>query len=714
MLSLFLFFIIILLLGFGHFLFKYKLETGGSESSFNFSDLKFTEIFKEAGLALSKVYQHFMRKRQMSESERLAEEIQMSLDELEVKEISKNEVSDKIVDTMGLDLRDLRNLSLAEKQFRSKIVSHIKNNRLMYRENGRLKMIIPLEAMTFLHKNLSPLVNNKGEITLSIKEDKCRIMLDDIDDIEFKEYIIENGMGEEIYNNRAERDTALNTAKLFYQRDKKKKEGELSSNESVQTSVQENINSENANNEVVNKEVDIPRESGISEPLNEKRANTEKYEKVLKENAIQDVEKNETNEKLNTKESDELKVSNTENSESKSVKDHSDIDSILFSNKPKTEKTSVIDEQYPHSAVKAMSEALDDDYTTTKAAPKEKASVKAAREQFSAFTNMNEADIENIILGDLEIENSKNEPHQIEEDDIDINSALGAQNDNVNTSEIDEENIQEMYAQMGENEATWGENPDEQTFSFNEFALENGFNNNEIESSVENKEIAEEEDMGEISKVSSNNSNVPRTIELVHNKAFGEVSPDLLQKLNLTKSFSGQFKKAFELKKALAVNIIKTKPILLNDNKQFMFISEYQLAAALCKLFAPDEDKYYKIALDILKKDNRDPNKVKFRNECLDILLSLSKDGFEMFAPNKGLVDKMFFISADNKAYYSFGWKVKPEIFQIAFEGDEISDNVLSYARWLSEPLNDNIRLSNSGSNEAKPLFVTIDNSIFV
>ena len=210
MLSVILFFIFMFLTGCGYFLFKKKRER---------------DIFgslKEKMDSLVAFGRKLFEKR-----DRQAEAIQEReayLKMIEEEELLKNSVSGQAIKNMGLDLRELRKLSAIEQQFRSKVIKHIVNNRLIYKEDGRLKMIIPLEAMTFLHKNLSPLVNNKGEITLSIKEEKCKIDLNEIDSIEFREFLMLNGFSEEIYNNKREREVAINTARVFYYKEKKENE----------------------------------------------------------------------------------------------------------------------------------------------------------------------------------------------------------------------------------------------------------------------------------------------------------------------------------------------------------------------------------------------------------------------------------------------------------------------------------------------------------
>lgn len=63
-------------------------------------------------------------------------------------------------------------LNKEEVMVREKIFKKIKTEPAFYHEGGQKKMILPLEALIFLNKGLNPLVNEQGEIILSIKEDQ--------------------------------------------------------------------------------------------------------------------------------------------------------------------------------------------------------------------------------------------------------------------------------------------------------------------------------------------------------------------------------------------------------------------------------------------------------------------------------------------------------------------------------------------------------------
>ena len=707
MLIIILFIIFVFLLGSAWLFFKCKIETEDLSSAFDLFSSRFLEMlnsiifFKKIGIFFSKVFQFiFKRKKKNSEIN-----IQEMLDAKEAEEILKNDVSEHTIKAMGIDFRELRELAEAERKFRSKVVKHIVNNRLIYKEGGRLKMVVPLEAMTFLHKNLSPLVNNRGEITLSIKEEKCKIALDEIDDLDFKEYIMMNGLNEQIYSNREARDTAINTAKIFY-------------NKAV------------SSGNIVN--------NSNSTALDTSSKIDEEKKEIIEDNIVETTD-NKNMDIDNKKEMGEKELENEKN--------ETDFLDDILSTKPKTPNTDI----QISDAKTVLTEILkeDDDYNVKKPIPKEKASVTAMKKHLNLLKEFNDQDIEKLMDENADkIDNAlktsgivlKNKntqeaaEQQVTEHSIeigiseaDMDATLGAVKESKEESvleKISDDEVQQAFSQMAEeNSVGWDDETEENVFSIEDFKSENPstIQNQQISDTAETITVEEEEDdIGEISKISNfkktdNNLQIDRTIELVHNKPFGNVGAEV-ENIDFKKSFSMYFKKSAELRKALAINIVKTRPIILNDNKQFMFISEFQIGAALCKLFAPDDEKYYQLLEPMLKNPQNRMHKEKFLAECKDTLNSLSKDGNGVFtSKNFEIVN---FVDKQGKFYFSNGWRVKPEIFQIAFEGIEKADNVLSYARWISEPLNDNISIAKNYSmvdkETTRPLIPKLDSSIFV
>lgn len=645
MLSVILFFIFMFLTGCGYFLFKKKRE----------KDI-FGSLKEKMDSLVAFGRKLFEKRDKQAEA---IQEREAYLKMIEEEELLKNSVSGQAIKSMGLDLRELRKLSAVEQQFRSKVIKHIVNNRLIYKEDGRLKMIIPLEAMTFLHKNLSPLVNNKGEITLSIKEEKCKIDLNEIDSIEFREFLMLNGFSEEIYNNKREREVAINTARVFYYKENKKE----------------------------------IQETKIKEETTTKNNSTDFLDEMIK------LKPKSINENVDIDSKTALNI----------ISSKSDNDYIVKKPEKGKEKKSVADMK------KHMSMKIDDadiDALVEKEANniKEIFGVKPTKEE---------------IKPEEQLDSGINVEHGADENEVDtllgavkdIPQNLQKSNEEEKTFTISEDEMQQAYEQMAEASSnnSWGEDEEENTFS------EKDFKDSILPPTDQEKgnEDNDDEEIGEISKTKVKKQSNNRLIELVHNKPFGEPG-SLITKVDFKKAFSIYFEKSKELRKALAINIVKTKPIILNDNKEIMFIGQYQLAVALCKLFAPDEDKYYKQVEQLLKAKKDAQNtllKDKFNIECKNVILSLSNgNNSDVFTERN--IENLYFIDKHGKSYYSLGWRVNPRILSIAFEGLEMAENVLSFSKWLSEPLNDNISMATNLSlmdkENQKPLLTAIDESLFV
>lgn len=682
MLSVILFFIFMFLTGCGYFLFKKKRE----------KDI-FVSLKEKIDSLVAFGRKLFEKRDKQAEA---IQEREAYLKMIEEEELSKNSVSGQAIKSMGLDLRELRKLSAVEQQFRSKVIKHIVNNRLIYKEDGRLKMIIPLEAMTFLHKNLSPLVNNKGEITLSIKEEKCKIDLNEIDSIEFREFLMLNGFSEEIYNNKREREVAINTARVFYYKEKKENEEKENSNIKEEQKEQEQLLITKKDSAEV-KSVTPPQQDEIIENKKEIQEATTKNNSTDFLDEMIKLKPKSVNENVDIDSKTALNI----------ISSKSDDDYIVKKPEKGKEKKSVADMK-KHMSMKINDADID--------ALVEK-EAKNIKEIFGVKPTKEETTLEEQLDSGINVE------HGADENEVDallgavkdIPQNLQKSNEEEKSFTISEDEMQQAYEQMAEASSSnsWGDEDEENTFS------EKDFKDNVLPLTDQEKDNDDEE-IGEISKTKVKKQNNNRLIELVHNKPFGEPG-SLITKVDFKKAFSIYFEKSKELRKALAINIVKTKPIIFNDNKEIMFIGQYQLAVALCKLFAPDEDKYYK-QLEQLLKAKKDPQntllKNKFNIECKNVLLSLSNDGNNSGVFTEKNIENLYFIDKHGKSYYSLGWRVNPRILSIAFEGLEMAENVLSFSKWLSEPLNDNISMATNLSlmdeENQKPLLTAIDESLFV
>jgi len=109
----------------------------------------------------------------------------------------QEEIENGNKEVLPIDLTLSKDLSEEEIKIRKKVLEKIKHEPAFYKEGGRKKMIVPLESIIFLNKGLNPLVNENGEIIISIKENK---ILE-----ELKEYIITlQNSGEILYQSDEE------------------------------------------------------------------------------------------------------------------------------------------------------------------------------------------------------------------------------------------------------------------------------------------------------------------------------------------------------------------------------------------------------------------------------------------------------------------------------------------------------------------------------
>lgn len=129
------------------------------------------------------------KKNEISENivEITKEDIENNLKELEKIELNKSKqldinLEENLVNPEGfpIDLSLSKDLSEEEKLVRDRVLKKIKTEPSFFYEGGRKKMVLPLEAILFLNRGYNPLVNENGEIIISIKEHKIMEELKEI------------------------------------------------------------------------------------------------------------------------------------------------------------------------------------------------------------------------------------------------------------------------------------------------------------------------------------------------------------------------------------------------------------------------------------------------------------------------------------------------------------------------------------------------------
>jgi hypothetical protein len=96
------------------------------------------------------------------------EDINVKLPTVDKKEI----VTEKdLSDLFGIDMEKSMNNG-DEYIIKSRVITKLQTEPAYYVEDGHKKLIVPLEALLFLNRDLNPLVNENGEIIISVKEEK--------------------------------------------------------------------------------------------------------------------------------------------------------------------------------------------------------------------------------------------------------------------------------------------------------------------------------------------------------------------------------------------------------------------------------------------------------------------------------------------------------------------------------------------------------------
>jgi len=119
-------------------------------------------------------------------------------DSIEEKEDRYGKIIPEDIDNLDLDsvfpfkVLDSKDMSRAEQELRFNLIKKVKERPSYFIENGEKKLIVPLEAIVFLNKDLNPLVNEYGQIVIRIEEKnqanltKYKIVLEDTGEVLFE------------------------------------------------------------------------------------------------------------------------------------------------------------------------------------------------------------------------------------------------------------------------------------------------------------------------------------------------------------------------------------------------------------------------------------------------------------------------------------------------------------------------------------------------
>lgn len=97
-----------------------------------------------------------------------------------MSELEQINLGKEVLAAEGLSLEDssqfptMEEISVAEQLIRKKIYQMIIRKNHFIKENGRLKLIVPMEALLLLNKNQSPVVTRDGQVLISIAPSETR------------------------------------------------------------------------------------------------------------------------------------------------------------------------------------------------------------------------------------------------------------------------------------------------------------------------------------------------------------------------------------------------------------------------------------------------------------------------------------------------------------------------------------------------------------
>lgn len=101
-----------------------------------------------------------------------------------------DELARALREQFHLNVKDGAFLTSKEREERKNMIDELNRAQYLFRENGRLKIMLPMEALVFLQKSAAPLVNEKGQIVISSKEEQVQGITDD----EVSAYIQQNNL----------------------------------------------------------------------------------------------------------------------------------------------------------------------------------------------------------------------------------------------------------------------------------------------------------------------------------------------------------------------------------------------------------------------------------------------------------------------------------------------------------------------------------------
>lgn len=176
MFEIFMLFIVLWVVFISHFFYMFIK----SDMDFTLTKESYKNLFSKKSKSLVTTSDSNVTENLNLKKEIVKEDIEANLHELEKVKIAESNIDLSELESgdckrpegFPIDLTLNDSLTAEEKTIREKVYKKIKTEPSFYKENGQKKMIVPLEAILFLNKDLNPLVNESGEIIISVKENE--------------------------------------------------------------------------------------------------------------------------------------------------------------------------------------------------------------------------------------------------------------------------------------------------------------------------------------------------------------------------------------------------------------------------------------------------------------------------------------------------------------------------------------------------------------
>ncbi|MFL1707509.1 hypothetical protein ACHJH3_11030 [Campylobacter sp. MOP7] len=670
------------------------------------------------------------------------------------------EVADELAKTINnhfqLNIKEGSMMTPEELKQRDYLLNEYNKTQFLFKENGRIKVMLPMEALVFLQKAANPLVNDRGEIVLSSKEDRVLEVTDDEakaiivrenlmdlvnvlgeqDAIElvkiYKVYPHLNikAMAKQIYENKVDKNK-LNqiqdsthqgpyiqnpdTGEDAYMDDLYDNSnsfesvvGEMDGSQFIDPS-RATSQYEDDDDDMLSRHMDdlmqaLDKTSAHGDGKEILSGADTKSKKGTKIANILDEIKSDT--QAAQKQSQETKSAQEEN---KNKADKPQKTEQQFNNKKQKEQTQKQQqkqiagteqkkESIPTPAIENKKPAKQKEQKQQEAANQEPEEQKLIIEQISAPKGLFEKD-------DYQSATKQQKDESLKENADEINAMIAAE----------QEILKELAEQSSEGDSWDLEEEDFTPPLYEEKEVILPAPTSKTLAITEPKEDIlnedEEDEEPPLTKHIPNNTN-QGIIDKIHAIPFQSLqNPPVISLEEGNYDIYDGFANAENTKPyhALYRNLIKTKPIIKTNDGACFVVSLHQVVAAISKIYGSDFEKVLKEFLQHINPHKQNTYRVAQEvGDVLEKMIAYKQTNADMFFAHK---------KGSQKAVKFLGWKLDYNKFKYIFDNEEVSKHI-NFEEWRKHPIDEGYQLFSGlegvPSHKASMLYTNIDDSVFV